>query len=543
MKKKLLFTLISTLFIFTVSGCKRRIRLKNVPPTAESFNKIGRSLKNANLDFNDVTFKQKLESFLEIIKDPNTTNDKIIDLVYEIFSNVMELNKKYYIADALYNYDMNNNEYKAKRNVLSDAYYEYESFLANITYELRDNRETLKEILGIIDDSDLDYEIELAIKKKEDKYIELKKEIDEISLEYDQLNFSINDSSKDDQIAEILFRFVNKNKELSEYLGFDSYIKYRDTEYKRTYNISDSSDFINNVKKYIIPKMDIDRNVIPLANKIFNLSYGEYNYLIEFDETSVFDSDYKTINLAKDYSKKVGGDYYKTFNNFLSNGNYIFSNNKSSLDSAYTNPYLCYFGANYQNVNTLIHEFGHYYSLSTGLASIKSLDMQEFYSQANEFLFMSYLEQNSFKNVLNVYDVLSCYKIDEACLTMLVGSSLREFEQEIYSKEISTLTDFKTIWNNLNQNEYNSLLSDYWKYEVRYDNYYLSYATSVTGALSLYSYSQTNLNDAIEKYIMACKNLEMDDDLVETLKKIKLNDPFNEDTFKNIEVLIEEKRK
>lgn len=541
MKKKILFTLISTLFIFSASACKRRIRLINDKPTVESVNKIGKFVKNYNLDFNDVTFKQNLEDVLEEIKGSNLNYDEIYNLIYKVYNKVSELNRKFYIADALYNYDMDNIELEEKREILSDSYYEYEKFVANITYELKDNRELLKELLGVISDEDLDYEIELATKKKEEKYINLKKDIDDISEEFDKLDTS--DPSKTYQISELLYNFVNKNKELSEYLGFDSYIEYKDIEYKRTYTISDSTDFISNVKKYILPKIDSDKAVIPLREKVSSLSYPEYNYLIEFDQTSVFDKDYKTLNLAKDYSKKIGGDYYKTFNKFLTNGNYVFASGNSSLDNAYTNPYLSFFGEGYQNVNTLIHEFGHYYSSNVGMALYKSLDMEEFYSQANEFLFISYLEQNSYSNVKNVYDVLSSSYIDNACLTMLISSSLREFEQEIYTKSLTSPTDITKIWNNLNQNEYNNMLDNYWRLEIRYDNYYLSYGTSATGALALYSYSKTNLGGAIEKYVTACKSIDINEDLVETLNKIDINGPFSEEAFKQIEALIIEKRK
>ena len=542
MKKKILFAVISSLFIFTASGCKRHIRLKDQVPTVEAVNKIGKFIKNVDLDFNDVSFKRILEDAIEDIKG-TSDEDAIYDIVYKVYLKTTELVKKYYVAEALYDYDRDNDEYYEKRELLSDAYYEYESFRANLFYELKDNREFLKNITGITSDEDLDYEINLAKKKKDEKYTNLKKEIDDIIEEFDDLDISMSDSKNNAKISEILFRFVNKNKELSEYLGFDSYVEYKDIMNRRIYTKYDTENFIKYVKKYILPELDSERNVLDIRSKINSLTSPEYNYLIEFIESSAYDKDYYTINLAKDYARKMGGSYYKTFYSYLNEGHIILANNEAELDSGYTNQYLSYFGSNYQDVDTIIHEFGHYYSINNGDALSKSLDLEEFYSQGNEFLFMSYLEQNSYSNVKNVYDVVSSYKLVNACLTMFVGAALREYEEEIYSTEITSQTQLVDIWSNLKENEYDDLLADYWKYEVRYDNYYISYATSVTGALSLYTYSKTDFTKAKEAYISACRNENYDDDLVEVLTKNNLSNPFDEETFKKIVALIEEKRK
>ena len=133
MKKKILFAIISSLFIFSASGCKRHIRLKDQAPTIDAISKIGSYLKKVDLSFNDVSFKRQLE-------------DAIYDVVNKLYFKIMELVKKYYVADALYSYDRDNDDYYEKREMLSDAYYEYETFRANLIYELKDNRDFLKNI-------------------------------------------------------------------------------------------------------------------------------------------------------------------------------------------------------------------------------------------------------------------------------------------------------------------------------------------------------------------------------------------------------------
>ena len=72
--------------------------------------------------------------------------------------------------------------------------------------------------------------------------------------------------------------------------------------------------------------------------------------------------------------------------------------------------------------------------------------------------------------------------------------------------------------------------------------YYLSYATSVTGAINLYNQSKINLNDGINKYIKAINNQNIDDDIEQILSKCGIYSPFDENAFKEIVKTLEEKR-
>ena len=540
--KKIVFGILTTLFIFTSSGCTRRINLRNEEPSIDNVNKVGSYVKKMDISFNDTTYKQLLEDALEDFKGTDDY-DSLYDVISKVVLKTNELVKKYYAAEALHNSDYDNKEYKEKYDILSDSYYEYESFRANLIVELSNDYDLLREILGEdYTDEELEFEIELSKKKASDTYKNLKKEIDEISDEYNKLNVSLRDDSNKALILDNLYRFVNKNKELSSYLGFDSYIEYIDTEYSRIYTYDEEKEFISNVKDYILPLMDNNRSVLDLKKKVKSLTYPEYNYLIELTESSAYDRDYNTINLAKDYAKKLGGSYYSTFRDYLNEGHFIFSDSSNSLDSGYTTPYLSYFGPNYQDIETVIHEFGHYYSINNGNVLYKSLDLKEFYSQGNEYLFLKYLENTSYENTKNVYDVYSCYKLVNSCQTLIIGSALREFERKIYTFDLSESADLENIWTNLNYTDYNRLLQDYWKFEVRYDNYYLSYSTSTMGALSLYTYANTNFEKAGLAYMNASCNDNEDDDLIEVLTKAKLVNPFSEDAFKAVVEFIKEKR-
>lgn len=536
--KRIIYLFISLSLLILLSGCKTTIVPKSKPYSIGTNDKIGKYFKNYDTSFNDVSYKKLLEDTIHNLESVETV-DELIEVITKAYSKTNELINKYYVADALYHYDNSNEEYKKNKDILSDCYYEYEKYRASLIYEASKNEELIIYLFEGYSQEDIEFEINLSKKQKEDEYVNLQKEIDDIIDEFDKLDFSYSDSSNEAQIAEILYRFISKNKELSNYLGFESYIQYKDVKYSRTYSSYEANEFIKNVKEYILPLMDSNRTVIDLTNKINKLSYAEYNYLIEFDESSFLDTDYRTIRLANDYAKKIGGSFYQTYRDFTTKEKYIMSNKDSSLDTAYTNSYLSYFGKNYQSVTTLMHEFGHFYAYGGYYANIKSLDLNEFYSQGNELLFMSYLEK--YGNLYNVYDTETSFMINNCALTMVIGSSLREFEEYVYNNNITGPADLIDIWNNINDG-YNSILDPYWKFEVRYDAYYISYATSSLGALSLYNYSKTNFMDAANAYVNAVNNMSLEEDLSEILVKNNLDDPFKKETFEKIKNLIMEKR-
>ena len=62
------------------------------------------------------------------------------------------------------------------------------------------------------------------------------------------------------------------------------------------------------------------------------------------------------------------------------------------------------------------------------------------------------------------------------------------------------------------------------------------------GALSLYTYANTNFEKAGLAYMNASCNDNEDDDLIEVLTKAKLVNPFSEEAFKAVVELIKEKR-
>ena len=537
--KKILSFLLIFLTIITVTGCKRIIILKTDEPTITNQKKIGALAKNTNLSFDDVKFKQKLNETLDKISDAKEYYD-VEEALYSIINSVTELMRKYTIADCLTNYDPNNSEYTEKYNILHDAYYEYEDFYNKMIVELSRDDDFLSGFYEGYSQEDIDFEVQLARKKQDENYIKIEKELDDIRAEANKIGVNVYTDYQNNEMLELILEYVNKNKQLAAILGFDSYIEYADIYYARSYLQSDVDDFINYTKKYLVPLMDESGYFFNARALYDTLSVGQKNYFQEFSYSSAYDKDYYTFNLLNDYAREMSGSYLTTFRNYLNTGNFIFADGDDSVAGAYTTKYISYYGPGYQDCTTVAHEFGHFYSFTNQLLNTKSLDLKEFYSQANEFLFTSYLEHNARNNVKAVYDVNAKIMIGDSCRTIVIASALREFEQKLYSSTLTDKSDILTIWRNLNNDSYNGLLLDFWKAEIRYDLYYMSYGTSVTGAMGLYTLSKTNFSDAKYKYILSVQNNNYDDDIIEVLEHAGLKSPFDEEVFIEIANLIKE---
>ena len=537
--KKLFSFLLIFLTIITMTGCKRIIILKDDAPSITNTNKIGSFVKKMDLEFNNITFKNQLNETLDKIMDAKDYSE-LDEALYPILNKVTSLFKKYSIADALTNYDPNNSEYKEKYEILRDSYYDYEDFYNKLIVEVGKNDDFITQFFSGYSEEDIKFEIELARKKQDDNYITLRKELDDIEKKADRIGISFSDGSKDDELLELMLEFVSKNKQLAAILGYDSYIEYADINYSRSYLKEDVDDFINYTKTYLVPLMDNNGYFVD-AKGIYNtLSTKEKNYFSELFYSSVYDTDYKTINLLNDYAIAMGNSYYSTFRQYTANGNYIYAGNEDSTAGAYSNKYITYFGPGYQDATSVAHEFGHFYSFTNSYINTKSLDLKEFYSQANEYLFTSYLEHNAPKNVENVYNAKGKIEVGDTCRTIVIASALREFEERLYSQTLTDKEDIVDIWNTINNNYYNGVLLPYWKAEIRYDIYYISYGTSATGALGLYSISKDSFKSAKNKYMSAAKNNNIDDDINEVLQKAGLLSPFDEEVFKNIVKLLKE---
>ncbi len=237
------------------------------------------------------------------------------------------------------------------------------------------------------------------------------------------------------------------------------------------------------------------------------------------------------MDFITEYVDEIGGDFKETFNDLFDNGYYIISNNTNSYSAAYQDAgydvRLVFFGYGYQDVSTFIHEFGHYYTSTKGTDNY-SYDLCEVHSQGDEILLRLFFLEDDPSDASKYYE----YQFVSSLLdTVIDGVMIREFEEEIYKEDVSSLQE---TWNTIN-NKYDEFSGDDW-YElfIDYDNYYISYATSAMGALVLYAYGkEQGFEKAKEAYLKLCSYDGLGD-IEEAFTYAGLPNPLAEDTIKDV---------
>lgn len=472
------------------------------------------AFKNYELKYSQDEVEKKKEEVLDKIK--NAT--KLADLydIYDDYNNyVNTLQERFSVVSALSDADASN-------EAVVNGYYDIYKLLldADIVYDDIDKEiakgpfakeyfsdYTDEEIEAIINSESTNEELNALLIRKE----EIKDEMG---------------NAKSREKDKLLKEFININKEAGTYLGYDKYgyIEYSDTNnYYRLYSEEDIKRIEELTLKYLL---EIDDE----------LYYNGY----ETDDDEEFDTalnlqynsftDYQ--ELIENYAKFVGGDFLDTYNNLLNNGYYIISNditngNDTAYQDAGGNVKLVFFGPYYQDSSTFVHEFGHYYTSNLGTDSY-SYDLCEVHSQADEALFRLYLLSLDNSYAYKWYErQFVSYMLD----TVLCGLMIREFEETVYSTDVTSLQD---TWDAIND-KYGSLCSDdFYELITDYDNYYISYTTSAICALELYAYGKTEgLEKAKEAYLAIC-GYNGEGDIVEAMTNAGISEPFGEETILNL---------
>lgn len=449
--------------------------------------------------------------------------------------------RSYIIASTKY-YANSNQEYNEISNELYSIYTDVVQFMYNIGKDIYYSSDELKKAyFGDISDEEMLRSISqnegFALQSEYDvTFTDYKDEGMEL---YNQFLNSGDLDSYLDAGYDYFIRYINKANELVNLLkikgfNYDNYLDYAyDYYYSRDYTYQDAMVFVNYVKEYLVPLWSNDVSLLPSSsvNKDLLNTFKRYNFCnSQFDASELFES----------YAKELGGKFLNAYNGAFKNGYYCFSSSNNSLSTAFqwgipgTNESVLYFSKNYQDILSVIHEFGHYYSnhASNGARSNDAYDLQETYSQANEFTFMNYvLTQKKDDSDLSTYKYIADNMyfsqvgsiINEACIT--------EIENFAYTTPKLSKEDLKAGVEEI-INSYEGAASPTYFMAPCLTNpcYYVSYATSLMEA-SQFLYM--NFEDAKVNYK---KLIEADDDMtmVERWKNASLESPFEKSTFETI---------
>ena len=196
--------------------------------------------------------------------------------------------------------------------------------------------------------------------------------------EYNNLGSSASDGYK----CELYNRYLDALNEYASAYAFSNYYeKANQTDYFRDYEKRDRKNIRNYVKEYLVPLLrEVEKRYDDL-----NVSSEAYAF-----SSRLLDSNYDKLpkNYLFAYSKSLPKDMADIMNMPFEQDLILVGNKSTSANTAYVgrigNQHFIYFNSSKMDLDTVVHELGHFYSDSVSGGYV-SFDVGEVHSIANHF--------------------------------------------------------------------------------------------------------------------------------------------------------------
>ena len=371
--------------------------------------------------------------------------------------------------------------------------------------------------------------------------MELQQRNSEILVEYQDLQ---NDSEMYTKMIPLYIETVQNNNRYAQIFGYKNYYEYAyEMSYDRDYGSEEVAKMRSFVSTYLTDALSgALKNFNNAQNSLSNVQRSNMNTFL----TRSFTSNYKDEieNYLSTLPEQTCEDMLDMFN-----GNIIMVDRVPNAQAgAFTTAIskdrsLCFFGPGYSTALTLIHEVGHYYgSMHTALNDIP-LDLAEVQSQGNEWLFMSYME-NEMSEALHTAVVN--YKLYNDLATIMISTIVDEFEERVYTHpDVASLTsdDFDAIMADVCESyggisSLSSKITDmqnYWRLVVvEQPVYYISYGVSAIASINIYTIAEEDYDQAVVIYCNLIENVDLDEGFLGNLGNVGLDTPFDESVYQKL---------
>lgn len=373
----------------------------------------------------------------------------------------------------------------------------------------------------------------------DEQIVQLQQRNAEIGVEYRA-------SDNDDRKIELYIEFVGNNNTIARFYGYDNYYTYAyERVYGRDYGQEEMELLRECAKTYLYEAY---------YSALLNFYDSFYDRLFYEDQLAVSDflfEDYNT--LSKDYVslyvESLPQEMADALSGMLSDHS-IFANDADSNPGAFTTMIgersFCYFGPGYAGSTTIVHEGGHYFASLYADINAIPLDLAETHSQGNEWLFIQFVKEEMPQNQ---YKALVDYMLMEDISTILMCLMVDEFEKIVYSTDLTgyTAADLDAIMDSVSvqyfpDGDVSAMLADmnnYWRLVVvDQPVYYISYAVSAIAAMSLYTVAVDDYDSALASYLKLCQEPMEEDGFLGNISAAGLYTPFDEEFFKQLQLLI-----
>lgn len=357
----------------------------------------------------------------------------------------------------------------------------------------------------------------------------------------------IKESFGNNHIDNILNRLVHIRDEISKSCSFENYEKFVEEESFRDWGSQEAENFKNSIKTHIVP---IINSLQKSKKKRLNISKIE-----NWDEYIFWRRGNPKLEISKKALKKnylfvinqiFGEDISQIAYDMFSNGFIDVSARKDKDVGAYcwlldgTND--SFISIKTQNTDeepeSFFHEFGHtlqfYFSGDNTIQELRkpTRELLEIPSIALELFAQDY------------YDVFYGQKVKERQELFLINlltlickvSILDDWQRNLYRNPNWTTKERNKCWANAEKmwTPWRNVNPERWKqdYTIFETPFYdLDYGIATICALQLWIESKTDKENAIRKYLLLCE-IGGKKNLKETLKQVKLKNPFEDETIK-----------
>ncbi|MBR6157926.1 MAG: hypothetical protein IKQ27_13285 [Lachnospiraceae bacterium] len=374
------------------------------------------------------------------------------------------------------------------------------------------------------------------------------------TLDSDGYNEALADlmQQKNQERAELYLELVDVRTQIARSYGYSDFAEYAyDKRYGRDYTTAELDEYREQVKN----------NIVPLQDELMMELYGTYysDLMAMFNQGM---TDQECLDTLRQYLPEISSDLLVSLDYMEDHHLYDLSISDEKAPGGYTISiggynapfiYNCADGS-IQDMETLIHEFGHYNEMYYMTADSwyydeGNLDLAEIHSQGLELLFMDYAE-----DIYGDYaDVMKLYTLFNLTYAAVEGCKEDAFQYEVY-KNADNLTVEK-----LNQMYYDCCVEYSGKFgSMMYDSigmgqggylpekecyewidiphtfqspmYYISYSVSVAAVFELFDVILDDRDEGIDCYL-ALVDSEYQQEFQETLENVGLNNPIKNPRF------------
>lgn len=357
--------------------------------------------------------------------------------------------------------------------------------------------------------------------------------------DYNKINDILFDA-KNKELGEIYCELLKVRDKIAKLCEYDNYAQYAyENLYIRDYTLDDADKMYSEVKEHFSDISNDLYNGLTVDISTSGLALKQY-------------TSEEVLDTIEPYMSKINPLYGDNFRYMREHGLYNIDPSDTKMDAGYTTSLYSYAvpfifnspSGNYDDIRTMVHEFGHanvYYihpvnALSENMGN--SLDTLEIHSQGMEVLFTDYSTEIFGEKAGNVYNDYTLYAMTSSIID---GCLFDEFQRFAYENPDCTLDQLN--------NEYEKLCGEYgvnYTRDVIYFNdwteiahnynspmYYISYATSALSALDLWLKNADNKTEALDIYskLIDCGGSTP---YVETLETVGLRNIFDEGTISDI---------